>query len=54
MLERTVGVACLRWGRQVALLAVTLRRVVVASPVVAALVVLVATSVIAAVVAVAT
>jgi hypothetical protein len=52
-LERTIGVACLRRGRQVALLAAILRRVVVTSPVVATLVVWAATSVVAADVAVA-
>jgi hypothetical protein len=54
VLERVVGVACLRRGRQVALLAAILQRVVVTSPVITALVVLVATSVVAAVVVVAT
>jgi hypothetical protein len=54
MVEWTVGVACLRRARQVALLATILRQVVVTSPVIAALVVLAATSVVAAVVAVAT
>jgi hypothetical protein len=54
VLERTVRVACLRWGRQVALLAAILRRVVVTLPAVASLVVLAATSVIAVVVSVAT
>jgi hypothetical protein len=53
VLERTIGVACLRRGRQVALLVAILRRVVVTSPVVATLVVWAATSVVAAVVAVA-
>jgi hypothetical protein len=53
MLERTIGVARLRWGRQVALLAASFRRVVITLPVVAALVVLAATSVVAVVVAVA-
>jgi hypothetical protein len=53
VLEWTVGVAYLWRGRQVALLSAILRRVVVTSPVVAALVVLAATSVIAMVVAVA-
>jgi hypothetical protein len=54
MLERTVGVACLQRGRQVALLTAIFRRVVVTSPVVVVLVVLAATSVVAEVVAVAT
>jgi hypothetical protein len=54
MLEQTVGVACLRRGRQVVLLAAILRRVVVMSPVVPALVVLAPTLVIAVAVAVAT
>jgi hypothetical protein len=53
MLEQTVGVACLRRGRQVVLLEAILRQVVVTLPVVAVLVVLAATSVVAAVVAVA-
>jgi hypothetical protein len=47
VLEWAIGVAYLRQGRQVALLAAILRRVVVMSPVVAAIVVLAATSVIA-------
>jgi hypothetical protein len=54
MLEWTIGVACLRRGRQVALLATVLRWVVVTSPDVVALVVLAAMSVVVAVVAVAT
>jgi hypothetical protein len=54
VLKWTIGVACLRRGRQVALLAAILRRVVVTSPGVAALVVLAATSVITVVVVVAT
>jgi hypothetical protein len=54
MLERAVGVACLRRGRQVALLATILQRVVVTSPVVEELIVLAAMSVVVAVVAVAT
>jgi hypothetical protein len=54
VLERAVGVACLRRGRQVALLAMILQRVVIILPVVAALVVLAATSVVVVVVAVAT
>jgi hypothetical protein len=54
MLEWTVGVACLRRVRQVALLAVILRWVVVTSPVVTALLVLAATSVVTAVVVVET
>jgi hypothetical protein len=53
MLEWTVRVACLRRGRQVALLAMILRRVVVTLPVVVALVVLVATLIVAAAVVVA-
>jgi hypothetical protein len=40
MLEPAIGVACLRWGRQVALLTTILRRVVVTSPVVMVIVVL--------------
>jgi hypothetical protein len=54
VLEWTVGVSFLRWGRQDALLAAIFRRVVITSPVIATLVVLAATSVVAAVVAVAT
>jgi hypothetical protein len=54
MLEQTVRVAGLRRERQVALLTVIFRWVVVTSPVVATLVVLAATSIITAVVAVAT
>jgi hypothetical protein len=54
MLERAVGVACLWRGRQVALLATILQRVVVTSLVDEALIVLAAMSVVAAVVAVAT
>jgi hypothetical protein len=54
MLEWTIGVACLRRGRQVALLATILWRVVITSPIVVALIVWSATSVVAAVVVVAT
>jgi hypothetical protein len=54
MLERAVGVSCLRRGRQVALHSTILRWVVIMSPVVAALIVLAVTSVVAAVVALAT
>jgi hypothetical protein len=54
MLEWTVGLAYLRRGRQVALLATILWRVVVTSPVIVALVVWSSTSVVAAVVVVAT
>jgi hypothetical protein len=54
VLEETIGVACLRRGRQVKLLATILRRVVVTSPVVATLIFLAATPVVEAVVAVAT
>jgi hypothetical protein len=54
VLEWAIGVACLRRGRQVALLAAILRWVVVTSPVVTAIVVLAATSVIEAVVVAAT
>jgi hypothetical protein len=53
MLGRTVGVACLRRGRQVALLATILQRGVVTSSVITALDVLAATSVVTEVVAVA-
>jgi hypothetical protein len=49
-----IGVACLRRGRQVALLAIILRLVAVISPIVAAIVVKVAMSVITTVVVVAT
>jgi hypothetical protein len=47
VLERAIGVACLRRGRQVALLAAILLQVVVTSLVVATIVVLAATSVVA-------
>jgi hypothetical protein len=50
ILERAVGVACLRWGRQVAHLTMIFRRVVVTSPVVTAIVVLAATSIVTVVV----
>jgi hypothetical protein len=53
ILEQAIGVACLRRGRQIALLAAILRRVVVTSPVVTVIIVLAATSVVAAVVVVA-
>jgi hypothetical protein len=53
MMEWTVGVAYLRRGRLVSLLAAILWQVVITSPVVVALVVLAATSVVAAVVDVA-
>jgi hypothetical protein len=54
ILEWGIGVACLQWGRQVALLVTILRRVVVTSAVVTAIVVLADTSIVAAVVVVAT
>jgi hypothetical protein len=54
VLECAIGVACLRWRRLVALFATILRRVVVTSPFVTAVVVLAATSIIAAVVVVGT
>jgi hypothetical protein len=54
VLERAVGVACLRQGRQVTLLATILRRVVVTSSVVMAFIVLAATLIVTAVVVVAT
>jgi hypothetical protein len=38
-LEWAVGVACLRWGRQVALVAAVFQLLVITSPVVAAIVV---------------
>jgi hypothetical protein len=53
VLEWTIRVACLRWGRQVALLATILRWVVVTSSIVTAVVVLAATSIVAVVVVVA-
>jgi hypothetical protein len=53
VLEQAIGVAYLRWGRQVALLATILRQVVVTSPVVTAIVVLAAMSIVTAVVVVA-
>jgi hypothetical protein len=54
MLEQAIGVACLRRGRQVALLAMILRLAVVTLPIVTVIVVLAAKSVVAAVVVVAT
>jgi hypothetical protein len=54
MLERAIGIACLRWGRQVALLATILRLAAGTSPVVTAIVVIAATSVVTAVVVVVT
>jgi hypothetical protein len=54
MLEWAIGIACLRRGRRVALLATVLRLVAVTSPVITAIVVLAATSVVAVVVVVAT
>jgi hypothetical protein len=54
VLKRAIGVAWLLRGRQVALLAAILWRVVVTSPVVTALIVLAATSVVVVVVVVAT
>jgi hypothetical protein len=49
-LEWVVGVACLRWGRKVALVASVFQPVAVMSPVVTAIVVPADTSVVAAVV----
>jgi hypothetical protein len=54
LLERAVGIACLWWRRQVALLAMVLQLVAVTSPVVTTIVVLAATSIVAMVVVVAT
>jgi hypothetical protein len=54
ILERAVGVACLRRGTQVALLAMILRRVVATSPVATVVVVLAATSIVTVVVVAAT
>jgi hypothetical protein len=54
LLERAIGITCLRRGRQVALLAMVLRLAAVMSPVVTAIVVLAAMSVVAVVVVVAT
>jgi hypothetical protein len=54
VLEWAIGVACLRRGRQAALLTTVLWLVLVTSPVVAAVVVLAATSVVAAAVIVET
>jgi hypothetical protein len=53
MLERAIGIAYLRRGRQVALLATILRLLAVTSPVVTTIVVLATTPVVAAVVVVA-
>jgi hypothetical protein len=50
MLEWAIGVACLLWGRQVALLLPILWRVVVTSPVVTVIIVLVATLIVTTVV----
>jgi hypothetical protein len=49
MLEWAIGIACLRRGRQVALLTTVLRLAAITSPVVTVIVVLMATSVVAAV-----
>jgi hypothetical protein len=54
LLEQAVGIACLRRGRQVALVTSVLRLVAVTSPVVTAVVVLAAMSVVTAAVVVAT
>jgi hypothetical protein len=54
LLEWVVGVACLRWGRQVALVATVLWQWIITSLVVTAIVVCEATSIITAVVVVAT
>jgi hypothetical protein len=53
-LERAVGVACLRWRRQAALVAAVLRLLVITLPIVTAIVVPTTASVVAAVVIVAT
>jgi predicted aconitase with swiveling domain len=47
-------VACLRWGRKVALVATVLWQLIITSPVVTAIVVCTATSIVTAVVVVAT
>jgi hypothetical protein len=52
LLEQAIGIACLRRGRQVALIATVLRLAAVTSPIVMAIVVLAAASVVAAVVVV--
>jgi hypothetical protein len=54
LLEWVVGVACLRWGRQVALIATVLRLRIITSPVITAIVVSAATSIVTVVVVVAT
>jgi hypothetical protein len=54
MLERAIGIACLRRGRQVTLLATILRLAAVTSSVVTVIVVLAVTSVVTVVVVVAT
>jgi hypothetical protein len=53
MLERAIGIACLRRGRRVALLVTIFRLAAVMSPIVTAIVVLASTSDVAAVVVVA-
>jgi hypothetical protein len=53
LLEWAVGVACLRWGRQVALVVAVFRLLVITSLVITTIVVPTATSVVAAVVVVA-
>jgi hypothetical protein len=53
LLERAVGVACLRRGRQVMFIAAVFRLLVVTSPVITVIIVPTATSVVAAVVVVA-
>jgi hypothetical protein len=54
LLEWAVGVACLRWGRQVPLVATVFRLRVITSPVITAIVVSAATSIVTIVVVVAT
>jgi hypothetical protein len=54
LLERAVGVACLRRGRQIALIAAVFRLMVITSPVVTAIIVPTATLVVAAIVVVVT
>jgi hypothetical protein len=53
-LERAVGVACLQWGRPVALIVTVFRLLVVTLPVVTAIVFPADTSVVVAIVVVAT
>jgi hypothetical protein len=53
-MEQAVGVACLRWGRQVALVAAVFRLLVITSSVITTIIVPASTAVVVAVVVVAT